>query len=58
MEHIFRHRVLIVLTSASGGDFSSEKGQKGEEGGAIDDKKSAMRIFADDTLDEVYFCRV
>lgn len=70
MQHVARQRVLVVLTSASGpqgrgcpadtGTVSVsegfETGAGGAGGGAEGDysKQCAMRIFADDSLDELW----
>lgn len=50
MEHVPRHRVLVVLTAAGVGGVG-EAGVDGDD--KVDRSKSALRIFADDSLDGV-----
>jgi hypothetical protein len=50
MEHIYRQRVLVVLTSASS-HSSSDVAPIAPDTGA---GKSAMKIYTDDTLDEIW----
>ena len=56
MEHVPRHRVLVVLTAAGAGGVG-EAGVDGDD--KVDRSKSALRIFADDSLDGVkqHSCR-